>query len=506
MRGWFLLTALLLGAQGAAGQVTAYEVDLNARADDRFRVTVRLEGLGPADSIFQFAATAPGTYQVMDIGRYVSGFRALDAQDREIPAIRLSTNQWRLSEPTRVRTVRYAIAETWDTAVDEHNIYMMCGTSLEADHALVNPHAVLGFALGQQAEPVRVRFQRPADWTVGTALVPDAEGWYHAEDYDQLVDSPFLMGSSLTSARVDIGEVPVEVWVYSKTGKIQATQLLASMTDMLTSAGLFLNGLPVDRYAFLWHFEDVSQGAWEHSYSSEYVMAEPERWSPQLGQTLTDIAAHEFFHVVTPLNIHSEIIGRFDFETPTPSQHLWLYEGVTEWASDVMQLRSDLIQLPQYLNRQIEKIVVDRQYFDTSYSLRRLALTSYTDEGQAQYGNIYQRGALVAGLLDIRLLELSGGRRGLRELVLDLAKEYGKDRPFPEDRFFEIVAEKTHPEIGDFLDRYVRNAEPLPLAEYYAKLGIRFIDGNPPRFEMIADATREQVALREAWLRGRPAA
>jgi predicted metalloprotease with PDZ domain len=278
------------------------------------------------------------------------------------------------------------------------------------------------------------------------------------------------------------------------------------MRDMLTSAGTFLNGLPVDRYAFLWHFEDVSMGAWEHSYSSGYVMAEPAAWTPAVGQSLTDIAAHEFFHVVTPLNIHSEIIEHFDFENPTPSQHLWLYEGVTEWASDAMQLRSDLVQLPVYLDRQIEKILTDRAYFDEGYSLRKLALTSYTDEGQRQYGNIYMRGALVAGLLDIRLLELSQGRRGLRELVLELADRFGKDRPFPEDRFFEVVTEMTYPEIGDFFDRWVKSAEPLPIAEYYAKLGLRFIDGPRPRFAIAPDASPEQIALREAWLRGRPAA
>jgi predicted metalloprotease with PDZ domain len=501
-----LALAAALGAPGLGAATTSYEVDITHRADDRFRVTVRLDAMESADSIFQFAATAPGTYQVMDIGRYVSDFQAFDDQGRAVPVTRVSTNQWRFARPEDVRTVRYAIAETWDTPVTEHDVYMMCGTSLEDDHALVNPHAVMGYPARRQADAVRVRYELPAEWKVGSALVPGADGWYHAEDYDQLVDSPFLMGPALTSATVRIGDVPVEVWVYSASGVIRADQLLGGMTDMLNSAGLFLNGLPVDRYAFLWHFEDVSQGAWEHSYSSVYVMAEPERWSAQLGQTLTDIAAHEFFHVMTPLNIHSEVIEHFNFEEPTPSQHLWLYEGVTEWASDVMQLRSDLIQLPTYLNKQLEKVVIDRQFFDTAYSLRRLALTSYTDEGQAQYGNIYQRGALVAGLLDIRLLELSGGARGLRELILELADEYGKDRPFPEDRFFDIVAEKTYPQVGDFLRRYVRNAEPLPIAEYWAKLGIRFVDGQPPRFEIMPDATPGQLALREAWLRGRPAA
>lgn len=500
------LVACALPTAPAAAQTTSYQVDLLDRSDDRFEVVVELADLEAADSIFQFAATAPGTYQIMDIGRYVQRFAAFDAAGREVPTARVSTNQWRLADPARVRTLRYAIAETWDTPVSEHVPYLMCGTSIEDDNVLVSPHAVLGYPARRQAQPVRVRFARPEDWRVGSALVPDADGWYHADDYDQLVDSPFLMGSTLTEATMDVGDVPVEVWVYSKTGRIRAAQLLGSMRAMLTSAGTFLNGLPVDRYAFLWHFEDVSMGAWEHSYSSEYVMAEPARWTPAVGRSLTDIAAHEFFHVVTPLNIHSEIIEHFDFEHPTPSQHLWLYEGVTEWASHAMQLRSDLIQLPAYLSMQVDKIVADRDYFDSDYSLRMLALNSYTDEGQRQYGNIYMRGALVAGLLDIRLLELSNGRRGLRELILELADRYGKDRPFPEDRLFEVITGMTYPEIRDFFDRYVKSAEPLPIAEYYAKLGIRYVRGERPRFEIMPDATPEQVALREAWMRGHPAA
>lgn len=499
------LCVAVLAAPGLSASTTSYEVDLNDRADDRFKVTVRLEGLGSADSLFQFAATAPGTYQVMDIGRYVSDFSAFDAQGRPVPVTRVSVNQWRFHRPEAVRTVRYQIAETWDTPVEEHPVYLMAGTSLEADHALVNPHAVFGFPAARQGEPVRVRFQRPAAWSVGSALVPDAEGWYAAEDYDELVDSPFLMGT-LSTASLTLGDVPVEVWVYSKTGKVRADDLLGSMERMLRSAGTFLGGLPVDRYAFLWHFEDRSQGAWEHSLSSEYVIAEPPAWSAELGQALTDIAAHEFFHVITPLNIHSEIIEHFDFEEPTPSRHLWLYEGVTEWASDAMQVRTDLIGVDDFLARVAEKIQVDAGYFDPDYSLQQLALTSYGDAGQRQYGNIYQRGAVVAGLLDIRLLELSGGRRGLREVVLDLARRYGPDRPFPEEDFFRILTEMTHPEIGDFLGSWVVEAEPLPIAEYYAKLGIRYVEGSPPRFEVMDDATPEQLALRAAWLRIRPAA
>jgi len=65
----------------------------------------------------------------------------------------------------------------------------------------------------------------------------------------------------------------------------------------------------------------------------------------------------------------------------------------------------------------------------------------------------------------------------------------------------------THPEIKDFFQRYVWGAQPLPVAEYYAKLGIRLVeapDGMPVRFEVDSAPTPAQRALREAWLGRKP--
>jgi predicted metalloprotease with PDZ domain len=244
------------------------------------------------------------------------------------------------------------------------------------------------------------------------------------------------------------------------------------MSDMLKAAEAFVVKLPVDRYTFLFHFEDESWGAWEHSYSSEYVFEE-QPFTEAYGASITSTAAHEFFHVITPLNIHSEIIQHFNFVTPTPSEHLWLYEGTTEWASDLMQLRYGLTDYDRLFEELASKLITDSRY-DPNYSLSKLSLTSYTDEGQRQYGNIYMRGALVAGLLDIRLLELSGGKRGLREVVNELSKKYGPSNAFPEKEFFDIFTKMTYPEIGEFFEKFVKNATPLPIMEYYAKLGINY--------------------------------
>ncbi|MGF7215258.1 putative metalloprotease with PDZ domain [Spirosoma lacussanchae] len=474
--GWAgLLAALLLGQETVAATKPAtplvYEIDLTNRADDQFKVTLRVNGLTADNAIYQFAATAPGTYQIMDIGRYVRSFKAFDSKGRELKTEQVSTNQWKFAEPKNVRTIQYSIAETWDTPVAEHKPYNMCGTSIENDHVLINGQGVFGFPTGMQAAPLEVKINYPADWSVGTALDKNARGNFVAASYDRIVDSPILLGR-LTKASTTVAGAQIDVYTYSKTDKIKSEQLLGSMQAMLNAAGQFLKQLPVKRYTFLYHFEDESWGAWEHSYSSEYVLKE-EEFSKKVGEEVTSIAAHEFFHVVTPLNIHSELIEQFNFVTPTPSEHLWLYEGVTEWASNAMQLRGQIMDLPTYLDQQSKKISIDKQ-LDTTYTLSQLGLTCFTDEGQKQYFNIYNRGALVAGLLDIRLLELSKGTRGLREVVNELATTYGPNKAFPEKEFFTIFTQKTYPEIADFFNRYVKAAEPLPFTEYYGKLGINY--------------------------------
>jgi predicted metalloprotease with PDZ domain len=495
----------LTGSVAAQRSPIGYAIDVTDRADDQFKVTAWVSGLTPDNAVYQFAATAPGTYQVMDIGRFVRSFEAFDSVGKPVPVEHVSVNQWKLGDAPGVRTIRYSIAETWDTKVDRHQVYLMCGTSMEQDHVLINPHAVIGYPTGMQARPIRLRIRYPASWKAGTALERDRGGAYLAEDYDQLVDSPILLGR-LSEARTQVTGVPIRIFTYSKTGKIKSAQLLRAMDGMLQAAGRFLGKLPVDRYTFLYHFEDRPAGAWEHSLSSEYVLQESE-FTDSVGRYITDIAAHEFFHVVTPLNIHSEIIEHFNFVTPVPSQHLWLYEGTTEWAAHAMQLRSGLESPEEYLKKVIQKMRIDRANFDSTYSLRELALTSYSDSGQAQYPNIYMRGALTAGLLDIRLLELSGGTRGLQDLIADLTRKYGKRRAFPEATLVDTIVAMTYPEIRDFFDRYVWESERLPIAEYYGKMGIRLVvdpDGTPERFEVDSTATPEQRALREAWLGRKP--
>lgn len=500
---WLIVFSFILVSCGSSKVSTnqnnnvVFNVNLLDRSDDTFKVTVTPPSLTENNNIYQFASTAPGTYAVMDIGRFVRSFKAFDNKGNEIETKKVSTNQFELTSPESISKIEYHVAETWDTPVSENKLYLMCGTSIEDDHSLINGQGVFGYFKGKQANPIKIKIEYPEQWLVGTALDKNNEGVYLAEDYDHVVDSPILLGD-LTKASMDVQGTTIDIFTYSKTGLIKSDQILDSMRNMLLSASGFLNGLPVDRYTFLYHFEDLIQGAWEHSYSSGYVYREAP-WE-NLEKNLLDVAAHEFFHIVTPLNIHSEVVEQFNFVTPVTSDHLWLYEGTTEWAAHMMLFRSRQKSTEDYLKTLRRKIIINNSYFNPNISLVELARTSYTPEGHKQYGNIYMKGALVAGLLDIRLLELSNGERGLIDVINDLAKEYGPNKPFNEKTFFDDFADKTYPEISDFFNKYVKTSEPLPFKEYYEKLGITFVESTYT-FSLMENPTAAQLDLRSKWMK-----
>lgn len=471
-----------------------YEVGFDF-SKDQFKVTLYVDNLSEANAAFQFAATVPGTYDIFNMGVYVTSFKAYSEDGKELHVTHNSINQWTISDPELAHKIEYKIKETWDTPVTEHAIYRMAGTSIEDDHVLLNSFCVLGYPTGLKERDIYLKVNHPKKWGTGTALPQTEDGLYHATNYDTFVDSPILMGK-ITSTTQTIDGTEVSIITYSKNNTISASMVTNDINQVLLDAKAFLKTLPVDRYSFLWHFGEYNSGALEHSYSSVYVLKEDYPSSAR-----KSMAAHEFFHIVTPLNIHSEIIEDFNFATPTPSQHLWLYEGVTEWASHTMQLRNNSISLTTWLNTFRNKIITNT-YYDPDFSLTDIGLECYTPKGTEEYGNIYARGAVVAALLDIKLLELSNGESGLRELILELIDTYGKDNEFSEDDFFDTLVAMTYPEIEGFIDSYIRGTETLPIQEYFAKIGISF-DPSPALTFTVNDsptATAEQITLREKWL------
>ena len=107
MRKIIIFASLLLltgcASQQIKGNDTApqiiYQVDLTNYKDDLFHVTVSTKNFTAKNNVYNFTATAPGTYQVMDFGRFVQSFKAFDKSGKELKTERLSTNRWQIERP-----------------------------------------------------------------------------------------------------------------------------------------------------------------------------------------------------------------------------------------------------------------------------------------------------------------------------------------------------------------------------------------------------------------------
>ena len=466
----------------ASSDYILYEIDLTKSEDDLFHVTLFPGKLSSENQYFNFVAFAPGAHQVLNFGRFVKSFTAYDKNGSIINTENVSLNKWLISVPENVYRIDYLIEDSFDAEVDGHKIYPMSGTGIEKEFIILNNFGVLGYFDNLLDKPIRLKINYNPKWKIGTSLEKEND-YYFADSYYHLADSPILVGD-MTFASTMIGDIKVEVFVYSENDTIDADTVLYLAKDALNAAVDFTTFAPVDRYSFLMYFLGDSAyrrnglqgaGALEHSYSSTY--AGPAR--PEFLGFLKDAMGHEFMHILTPLNLRSEIIANFDYSKPSSDDmHIWLYEGVTEWVSTIMLLRSGLVDLEAHLADVSRNINVSES-FDSTYSLTRMSKEWSTDEGNRQYGNVYFLGALTAELLDIRLLELSGGTRGLREVYLDLIKQYGKEKPFNNKTFFDVFVKMTYPEIQEFIDSYIKGTTPLPYIEYFEKLGIKYIFSRP---------------------------
>jgi predicted metalloprotease with PDZ domain len=459
-----------------------YRVDVSNYQDDLFHVNVFVSGLTQENNIYNFASTAPGTYSIMDFGRFVKSFKAYDGEGNELSTEKISTNSWEITHAEKLSKLVYDVEDTFDAEYTEHKVLPMGGTGIEDDFIVINTFGVFGYFEGLQSNPSRVKVKYNPDWTVGTALLPDEDGYYVAETFDRLADSPFLIGE-LSYASTKVNEMEVGVYVYCADSTINADSVLVAADEILQAAGKYIGYSPVSHYDFLFCFTGIetfqrnnfsAAGALEHSYSSLYVQP----GMSGISQEVRNEMAHEFLHILTPLNLHSNVIQPFNFVVPTASEHIWLYEGVTEWSSDIMQMRAGLISIDEYLSIISEKLTFNDR-FDQDISLSEMSLNAYNAHMINEFLNFYNRGAVTAAMLDIRLLELSNGTTGLREVFLELLRRYGKDKPFPEDEFFEVFVDMTYPEIEQFINDYILGAEPLPYVEYMEKLGFRYVGEVP---------------------------
>ncbi|MCB0653472.1 MAG: peptidase M61 [Saprospiraceae bacterium] len=457
-----------------------YFVDLDNIENDKVPVELIAPKIDKPTITFFMPKIIPGTYTIYDFGRFVSDFHAFDQKGNELPVTHSDVNAWIIGNARSLYKISYKVDDTFDNNPGKP-VYGMSGTNIEAGRNIVlNGHGFYGYFEHMKQKPFEVNVQRPENFYGSSALNPvrttNDSDTYTTVSYNHLVDTPMMYCKPDTTV-IQVAGAEVLISVFSPSGNIQSKFLGEKFAPLLKAQKDYLGGkLPVDKYAFVMYFlspemQTVGTGALEHNYSSFYVL--PDMPQEQIAPFIVNIAAHEFFHIVTPLNIHSKEIHYFDFNDPDMSRHLWMYEGVTEYFAHHVQLTSGLANLDQFLNTMAQKIFQTQTIYNDHLAfteMSRNCLKKYSNE----YGNVYEKGALIGLGLDIELRKLSNGDYGLVDMMHELAEKFGNDKPFNDKKLFREIRKITYPEIGKFLKTYVGGKTPLPLEAIFSSIGVRY--------------------------------
>lgn len=459
-----------------------YNVDLVNLENKRVKVELIPPTFNSDTITYCFPAVVPGTYEKYDFGRFIQDLKVVPKKNANVFLKKIDENCYKIYPSKDIDKIVYYVTDTWHTSIKEKIVFEPAGTSILPDSAFViNNFEFYGYFRNYDNKPIYINYTKPKGFYPATAIttftLSETKDVLQYKNYHELADFPVIYSIPDTTT-LNIHNTKVLISCYSPNKKLTSQYISSLLQNLLYALTNFFEGqLPVNKYAFLFYFTDKgtlsgASGALEHNQSSLYVL--PEIDSIYISQTIRDVAAHEFLHILTPLTIHSEEIEYFDFNYPKMSKHLWLYEGTTEYHAHYLQEKEGLISPDEFLNVILEKIH-NADGFNDTMSFTKMSENVLLPYYHQNYNNVYEKGALIGMCLDILLLKESKGTYSLRKLLLDLSKKYGASKPFKDDALFDEIEQMTYPSIGLFLRRYVEGTKPLPLSEIFSYVGLKFI-------------------------------
>lgn len=495
--------------QAADSKSYNYQVDLNDIQKERYQVELNCENFAADVLTYHFPWMIPGTYAEANYGKFIHDFKAFDKGGNELQVKRQGKNSYIILMANDIQSINYWVSATWDGR-KRKTIWPMAGTGIIEDRVFViNAGGVFGYFEGEELNPVTMDYEYPEHLYAMTVLDREESSpgtvTINSTDYHELVDSPIMFASPDT-ASFKIRDTDVMIgFAHESDDTKRAAELLDALEPSMAAISSYIDSLPADRYAYLIYYKNEYElgrildnprfiglkfvwylikngmpmgGALEHNKSSFYFLPDPgPGYTEMIHKTVEDIAIHEFMHILTPLNLRSQYVDSWDYNDPQISKHLWLYEGVTEYMSKIIQANSGMESPKEFiLGTMYKKLRSGENNFPfTEVSFTEMSANVLEKKNQKIYTQVYQRGAVLGMLLDIEIIRLTNGEKRLIDVMLELVEEYGQKRAMDEETLIDAFVDKVHPDLKLFFHDYIEGHGALPYENILKNVGVSYV-------------------------------
>ena len=490
----FLMPMLPAAAQTASEPIR-YTLTFPAPQTNYFEVSAVVPTDRRQEVELMMAVWTPGSYLIREYERHVESVTATGQGGRAIPIEKSDKNRWRVTTGGAPSvTVKYRV----------YAREMSVRTNwVEADFAMINGAPTFMTLVGGLQRPHEVIIEPARSWR--TSITPRAplsggSHRYRAVDYDELVDSPIVIGNP-AMYEFSVDDRKHFLANIGEAGVFDGAKAAKDLEAIVREQRRFWGPLPYDRYIVMNVLTavpgQIPGGGLEHKDSTLLIAG---RWATRTRQSYLawlELASHEIFHAWNGKRLRPVELGPFDYENENFTQSLWVVEGITDYYGELLVHRAGLSTQVEYLDALSNKI--EEIQTTPGRAVQSAALASHDawikyyrpDENSPNSSvSYYSKGAVIGFMLDAKIRKATAGAKSLDDVMRAAYQKFSGSRGYTPDEFRAIAEQVAGVSLASFWTSAVEGTAELEYPEALDLLGLRF--------RPVAAARADQPA--RAWL------
>jgi hypothetical protein len=334
---------------------------------------------------------------------------------------------------------------------------------------------VLPRSLGNHGRSTEVTLTIPDGWKIFTSETQRGENSYSIIDPAKAV---FVISKDDVMRNVGGENVQVSIsgkWQFTDSQAIKAAQSVLSDYRRIFGAAV-----PPVKITMMHLRGNSPAGTWEADTRgrSVTIFSADTPFASQSVQMLHEQLRHELFHLWFPEG--AGLTGDYD----------WFFEGFALYESLKLGIRQNRIGFQDMLDT-----IAAAYKLDSSQTGQRSLIAASGDRWSSASSTVYTRGMLVAFLSDIAMLQVSGGKRSVEDLIQEIYQDAISHRS-ADGNDVVLAAIRRRSELNHIAAAYITGNEPI---EWAAALRTAGIDDNVQtaahRLTAVPKPDRRQKAL-----------
>jgi predicted metalloprotease with PDZ domain len=423
-------------------------------------IALSISNLDQSSLILHLPSWRPGRYTIQNFAKNILDFSVFDTNGKELESWKGKKDKWEVNTSGhREVIVKYSY----------YAFLMDAGNSwLDDEQLYINFINCLIYAEDRLNQPCTIEIKVPYDYKFATGLKKISSQTFATQNYYHLVDSPLVATADLKQISYEVSGYEFNLWIIGSYN-INNEDVIKDFKAFTKLQIDVMGGFPCRDFHFIYqclpykHYHGV-----EH-WNSTMITIGP---SNELNQTklykeFLGVSSHELFHTWNVIRLRPKEMSPYNFESENYHETGFVTEGVTTYYGDLFLKRSGVFSLEEYLaelNKLLERHYLNegRKNLSVASSSFDLWLDGYEKGAPGRKVSIYNEGALLALMLDLKIRLKSHNEKSLDDVMRTMWDGYGKNETGYSYQDYQAVCEGVYgSSLHDYFADYISGTAAL---------------------------------------------